>query len=248
MYTPADLGYYNRGMSLPHLLSNNVDISIRSVLFPAMSDHSNNPDKVKQMLRRAIRISSYFTFFLFTLLATSSKPIIILLLTEKWLPCIPYMQIFCISSMFLIVAGYNVQALKALGRGKEVVKLEVLKKPIFLIVILAVAKYGVFVIALTSPFNSLYAMLTNMRPTWKILSYSFREQLKDFMPATLMAIAIAIVTLPISFFNISQLVILSIQLTLGVAFFIGISKIFSVEGYVYVEDLAKTNFKKIWKK
>ena len=238
MYTPADLGYFNRGMSLPNLVSSNVDMSIRSVLFPAMSDHSNDPARVKQMLRRGIKTSSYIMFFLFTLMATSSKPIIILLLTEKWLPCVLFMQIFCISKMFLIISGYNVQAIKALGEGKEVVKLEVFKKPVFLVVILAAAKFGVLAIALTLPINALYAMFMNMRPSQKLLDYHISEQLKDVIPATVMALVTAIVTLPFLLLDINPLAIMFMQILCGVVFYVGLSKVFQVESYVYVENLA----------
>lgn len=239
MYEPADLGFYNRGMSLPNMISDNVDTSIRSVLFPTMSNYSDNPQEIKRILRRGIKTSSYITFFFFTLLATSSKPLIILLLTEKWLPCVPYMQIFCISNMFLIISRYNIQAIKALGRGKEVVKLEVLKKPIFLLVILAAAKYGVFAIALTSPFNSLYAMAMNMKPTRKLLNYKFKEQLQDMIPATSMAFLIVIVTIPFSFLNINPLLIMSLQITAGLITFIGISKLFKSDSYIYIANIIK---------
>lgn len=239
MYEPADLGFYNRGMSLPNMISDNVDTSIRSVLFPTMSNYSDNPQEIKRILRRGIKTSSYITFFFFTLLATSSKPLIILLLTEKWLPCVPYMQIFCISNMFLIISRYNIQAIKALGRGKEVVKLEVLKKPIFLLVILAAAKYGVFAIALTSPFNSLYAMAMNMKPTRKLLNYKYKEQLHDMIPATSMAFLIVIVTIPFSFLNINPLLIMSLQITAGLITFIGISKLFKSDSYIYIANIIK---------
>lgn len=239
MYKPADLGFYNRGMSLPHLISNNVDMSIRSVLFPAMSNYNDKPEELKRILRRGIKTSSYITFFFFTLLATTSKPLIILLLTEKWLPCVQYMQIFCISNMFIIISRYNIQAIKALGEGKEVVKLEVLKKPIFLLVILAAAKYGVFVIALTSPFNSLYAMAMNMKPTRKLLNYSFKEQINDIIPATFIALIIAIATIPFTFLNFNSYLIFILQITTGILTFVIVSKVFKIDSYDYILNTIK---------
>lgn len=239
MYKPADLGFYNRGMSLPHLISNNVDMSIRSVLFPAMSNYNDKPEELKRILRRGIKTSSYITFFFFTLLATTSKPLIILLLTEKWLPCVQYMQIFCISNMFIIISRYNIQAIKALGEGKEVVKLEVFKKPIFLLVILAAAKFGVFVIALTSPFNSLYAMAMNMKPTRKLLNYSFKEQINDIIPAIFMALIIAIATIPFTFFNFNSYLIFILQITTGILTFVIVSKVFKIDSYDYILNTIK---------
>lgn len=247
MYTPADLGYYNRGMGIPHFVTNNIESTISSVLFPTMSDYSDNPERMKQILRRGIRTSSYILFFLFTLLATASKPLVILLLTEKWAPCIPYMQIFCISNMMLLISRCNVQAIKALGAGKEVIKLEVLKKPVFLLVILAVAKFGPLAIALTSPVNSLYAMAMNMRPTRKLLSYSSSEQLKDFVPATMMSIVVAATTLPFVLLKTNDFVILILQVFVGILTFILFSKVFKVESYSYIKTVVVDTIKKIRK-
>ena len=244
MYTPADLGFYNRGMSIPHLVSSNIDSTISSVLFPAMSDYSDNPERMKQILRRGIRTSSYLLFFLFTLLATASKPLVILLLTEKWSPCVPYMQIFCISNMMLVISRYNVQAIQALGAGREVVKLEVFKKPVFLLVILAVASLGPLAIALTSPFNSLYAMLMNMRPTRKLLGYTLSEQLRDFAPATIMAITIAALTLPMTFLKINEFIVLALQVFIGFTAFIVLSNLFKVESYAYIKSIVTDTIKK----
>lgn len=242
MFTPADLGYYNRGNHLPQLVRTNLDHTILSVLFPAMSNHSDKPEEIRNMLRKGIKISSYITFFFFTLMSTISEPLIKVLLTEKWLHCVPYMQIFCLSYMFLIIAGYNVEAIKALGKSKEVLKLEVFKKPLFIVVILVAAQYSVMAVALTSPFNSLYAMVMNMKPTRKYLGYNLREQISDIVPATLLAVLLFVTTWPLTLVHMNSYLIISIQIIVSILVYWLGSAMFKVEAYQVILKMIKEKF------
>ena len=244
LYTPADLGLFNRGSHLPKIVNVNMDNSIRSVLFPAMSNYSDNPERIKQILRRGIKTTSYIAFFFLTLLATSSKPIIVVLLTDKWIDCVPYMQIFCLYYMFLIISGYNVQAIKALGQGHEIVKLEVYKKPLFLLVIFLAAQHSIMAIALVSPLNALYAMMVNMRPTRKYLGYSIREQITDICPAVLMNIVIFCLTIPFSLLHWNDYLVMLIQIVVGACAYLFMSVIFKVDSFYYLRDLGKEIFHK----
>lgn len=237
-YTPADLALYNRGLHMPHLVTNNIDSTIRSVLFPAMSNHSDDLPRVKNMLRRAIMNTSYITYFFLTLLAVSSKPLVHILLTEKWIDCVPYMQIMCVSLMLNTVGVTNLQALKAIGKSDEVLKLELFKKPVFLLVILASLPFGVMAVVCTSPFNSLYALWTNMRPTKKYLNYSHREQIKDLLPGILMAFGMFIITWPITFLPLNDFIIIGIQLVLAFISYIILSIIFRIEAFYYCKNIA----------
>lgn len=250
VYSPGDLGMYNRGNNLPSLIYNNMDVAIRSVLFPAMSNYSDNPERVKQMLRRGIKVSSYVTFFFLTLMATASEPLIRVLLTEKWIDSVPYMQVFCVSYMFLTISNYNLEAIKAIGKGKEILKLEVFKKPVFLIVIIIAAHFSVLAVVLTSPFNSFYAMFMNMKPTRNYLDYSFKDQLADLLPATLLAIALFLMTWPLTLLNWNDFIIMTLQIIVGLFVYIGLSRVFKVESYEYVKnilvDVYITKIKKRW--
>lgn len=248
MYTPADLGLYNRGSHLPKIVNHNMDTTIRSVLFPAMSNYSDDIGRVKQILRRGIRTSSYISFFFLTLMATTSEPLVRILLTDKWVGCVPYMQLFCIYYMFLIISGYNVQALKAIGKSDEVLKLEVLKKPLFLVVIFLAAQYSIMAVAIVSPLNALYAMMLNMQPTRKLLNYNFKEQMEDLQSAFLLAITVFIFTWPLTMLPFNDFFIMFIQILLGFSVYLSFSKLFRVESYFYVKSLIQNQLNKRLKK
>lgn len=238
-YTPADLAFFNRGNQLPNLVSTNLDTTIQSVLFPAMSNYSNDRERVKAMTKRAIKTSTYLTFFFMTLLAVSSEPIIRILLTDRWIDCVPYMQIICISRALGVVSISNLQGLKAIGESKEILKLEVFKKPLFLILIVLSVNLSVLAVAVTMPMYAIYALAMNSKPTRRLLNYGIREQLIDIAPSLLLALAVGVVTYPITFLQLSVWWIMFLQILLGFVVLILLSIAFKVESYYYILEILK---------
>lgn len=247
-YTPADLALYNRGAHLPNLVTTNLDNSLRSVLFPAMANHNDELPRVKQMLKRAIKNSAYVTYFCLTLMAVASEPLVRILLTEKWIECVPYMQIMCVSLMVNTVGIANLQALKAIGKSGEVLKLEIFKKPVFLIVVLASLPFGVMAVVCTSPINSLYAMWTNMGPTKKHLNYGRLEQLRDLIPGFLLAGALALATWPLTLLNCNDFIIIFLQVVLAIIVYVFLSIIFKIDAYYYCKSIISDLINKINKR
>ena len=128
LYSSADLAHYNRGKQFPDLIVTNVNTSIDSVLLPAMSNVQDYKDNVKSMTRRAIKTSTYLMAPLMMGLAFTGKSVVGLILTDKWLPCVFYMQIFCITYMFYPIHTANLNAIKAMGRSDLFLKLEIEKE------------------------------------------------------------------------------------------------------------------------
>ena len=128
VYSSKDLAFYNRGQSWPNLIIENVNSSIDSVLFPSMSASQSDRERVKMMTRRAIKTSTYVIAPLMMGLAFCGTPLVRLVLTEKWLFCVPFQVIFCITYMFYPIHTANLNAIKAMGRSDLFLKLEIIKK------------------------------------------------------------------------------------------------------------------------
>ena len=96
-----DLAYYNKGKQFSDVLVVNINASIDSVLLPVLSDNQDDRTKVKELTRRSIKISSYIMWPLMFGLMAVGEPFIELVLTEKWLPCVPYLYIFCFIKIFI---------------------------------------------------------------------------------------------------------------------------------------------------
>ena len=124
VYTAKELAYYKKGNSFPNLIINNVDATIASVLFPTMSKYSEDIEKIKELTRKSLKISSYIIFPILVGLFVVAEPMIKILLTDKWLFAVPFMQITCLTQLTMTISTANNQAIKAIGRSDVLLKME----------------------------------------------------------------------------------------------------------------------------
>ena len=248
MYTKTDLAQYNRGKQLPDLLVNNIDTSINSVLLPAMSQVQDNPERVKNMTRRAMKTSTYVIAPVMMGLAFTAESIVHLILTDKWLPCVPFLRIFCITYMFYPVNTTNLNAIKAMGRSDLFLKLETIKKVIGLIVLLGTMWFGVMAMAYSLLFTSITSQIINSWPNKKLLDYSYPEQIRDILPGILLAVFMGCCVYPVKWIGFSDLLTLFIQVVMGACIYIGGSALLKLEGFRYLWEQLKPVWRKIGKK
>lgn len=239
MYSATDLAQFNRGGSIPCLLANNINASLGNVLFPAMSKHGNNRDEIRQMTRRTIQLGSYVQFFFLTTLIVISEPLIRILLTEKWVACVPFMQMFCIQKMLEILSTANLQALKAVGEGSTIVKLEIFKKPVFLAMTIVGASISVYALAVTLPLYALYANIVNMWPNKTILKYGMLNQIRDLTPATTLSLIIFFTSYPINYTDIPDYIKIICGISSCLIIYVIISHFFKLESYTYIIEMIK---------
>lgn len=238
-YTDADLAYYNRGMTYPNLLVENINASIDSVLLPVLSAEQDHKEQVRNMTRRAIRISTYVMMPMMMGLAVCAEPLIRLLLTDKWLPCVPYLRIFCFSYAFYPLHTANLNAIKAMGRSDLFLKLEIIKKVFGVIILLVTLQYGVYVMALSLLFTSVMSQLINSWPNAKLLDYAYGHQLMDMLPAILLSLVMGAAVYPIQLFGWSDWVTLPVQVIAGAAVYILGSVIFRLDSFSYLLGIMK---------
>ena len=245
LYTSSDLAFFDKAKQIPNIIVTNVNTTIANVMFPAISNAQNNPIEVKNMTRRSIKTTAYIMCPLMFGLAVVAEPLITLLLTEKWLPCVPYLQVFCISFCFEPVQTSNLQAIKAVGRSDILLKLEILKKGSSLLILLAVMNHSVEAIAYSGLLTTFIASVANTTPNKKLISYSFKELLSDMAPGLLISSAMAI-----SVFFIGKLVAyntvlqLIVQVVSGGIIYLAISIIFRVEAFTYLKNTTLELLKK----
>lgn len=234
MYTSTDLAQYNRGKQLPDLLVNNIDTSINSVLLPAMAQVQDDPGRVKSMTRRAMKTSTYVIAPIMMGLAFTAEPVIRLVLTEKWLPCVPFLRIFCITYMFYPVHTANLNAIKAMGRSDLFLKLEVLKKVVGIAVLVCVMWFGVMAMAYSMLFTSVMSQIINSWPNKKLLNYSYMEQLRDILPGILLAAVMGCCVYPVSWLGLPDILTLLIQVPLGAGIYVAGSALLRLESFRYL--------------
>jgi O-antigen/teichoic acid export membrane protein len=249
-YDSGTLGYYNRGRQFPQFLMNSINSSVQSVMLPAMSKEQDNKAKVKAMMRTSMSVSAYIVFPMMAGLAAVAVPLISVLLTDKWLPAVPYMMIYCFTMAFYPVHSCNLQAINAMGRSDIFLKLEIIKKVIGVtsLVIAVFCFNSPIAIAMTGIFTTLISSFVNAFPNKKLIGYSYFEQIKDLLPSFIISVAMFGIVYAISFIKVPSVVVLIIQVFSGVVIYITFSAVFRLKGFIFVKNKAISILKNLLKK
>lgn len=239
VYSSTDLAYYNEGKKFPNLIVTNINTSIDSVLLPAMSKEQDDKDRVKNMTRRSIMVSCYIMAPLMIGLACCASNIVVVVLTEKWLPCVFFLQIFCITYMFYPIHTANLNAIKAMGRSDLFLKLEIWKKVIGMVLLLSTMFISVKAMAYSLLISTLTSMIINSWPNKKLLDYSLLEQMKDILPSILLAVGMGVAVYLIGLIPFPTLPLLLIQVVCGGLIYVAGSAIFKLEPFLYLIGIIK---------
>ena len=244
MYSSTDLAFYNQGDKFPKIIITNINTSIDSVLLPTMSNSQDDRERIKQMTRRAIKTSTYVMAPLMMGLAFCAEPIVSLILTDKWIPCVPFLRIFCITYMFWPVHTANLNAINAMGRSDWFLKLEIIKKVVGLTILLSTMWFGVMAMAYSLLLGSVLSQIINSWPNKKLLNYGYLEQVRDFAPGILLAVIMGICVYFIGYISLSVIFKLIIQIVSGALIYIAGSAILNLEEFQYLLGMIKSFMKK----
>lgn len=240
-YSSSMLGYYNRGKQFPQFLIGAINGALQSVMLPAMSKQQDNRIQVKSLMRISIMLSSFIIFPMMAGLAGVADSLVSLLLTDKWLPCVPFMQIFCFSLAFYPVHSCNLQAINAMGRSDIFLKLEIIKKGIG-ILLLAISIFcftSPIAIAMTGVITSLIGCFINAYPNKILIGYSYHEQFKDIIPSFILSLIMFVCILPLKQLNLPSMLILLAQMVAGIFVYMSLSLLLKVKALNYFRDFKK---------
>lgn len=237
VYSSEDLAFYDKGKQFPSIIVTNINTSIGAVLFPKMSQLQDSKDDVKLLTRKSIRFGSYCMCPIMLGLAAVSRPVVSILLTDKWLPCVPLMQLLCINSMCLPFHTANMQATKAMGRSDITFKTEIIKKSIELVVLISVMRISVTAIVIGMAACSVSFVFLNGYPNIKLIDYSLKEQLNDLLPNLVMSSIMAALVMLIGMANINQYLLVIIQVIVGALFYVLLSVVTRNKEFKYIYRL-----------
>lgn len=210
-YLPASLGYYTRAKSFADLSAGIIVSVIQQATFPILTTVQNDIERLVSIYRRMIRMSAFFIIPLMTLIALLAKPIVILLLTEKWISLIPFLQWIVFARIFFPMSAINMNLLNAVGRSDLFLKVDLSKLPLTILALIITIPLGLKAIIIGHVITSALSFLINAYLPGKFYGYGAIEQLKDMIPVFIATIGMTIPVFVMLFF-INNLVI---QLFLG---------------------------------
>ena len=237
---PADmLGYYTKGQEIPNLLVSNIDSSIQAVMLPAYSRNQDNRPVIKEIMRRALVSSAFLVFPVMAGVAAIAEPLVLLLLTEKWLMCVPFIQIFCVVYALFPIHTANLEAIKATGHSDIFLKLEIVKKSIGLLVLGITVFIGIYAIALGLIVTGIISTFINTYPSKKLLDYSFIEQWKDLMPSLIISLIMGGCVYCILFLGLPVWITIIVQISTGIVVYTGLARVLKLEAFTYLLNTVK---------
>lgn len=239
-YSKEDLAYYTYGEYFPQFITSILNSSIDSVLLPSMSSVQDSRENVKNMTRRAIKIGTYILMPFMVGIMVCAGPVVRIVLTEDWLPVIPYLRILCISYAFMPIHTANLNAIKAIGRSDTYLKLEIIKKFVDFASILATMFISVKAMVYGVLVASIISQVINAWPNKKLLGYSYLEQVADMIPQIIASTIMGAVIYLINLVDIHFLLMLAIQVPLGVIVYIICSKLMHIDSFDYLLDVIKS--------
>lgn len=236
-FSATDLSYYTKGKSYPTMLQSSVNGTLSAVLFPVMSKVQDDTTALLNYTRRFIRIASFLIFPIMMGFLAVSENFVRIILTDKWLPAVSYIQIFCLSYMFNMVQTGNLQTIRAMGRSDIILKLEIIKKVIYLAVTVVTVLFAKKpeALAMSVLLNTVIAMVINSWPNKSLIGYGFLQQIKDILPNLVISIAMGLAVSAIGKVAESALWVLAVQVLAGAVIYVGINWIFKNPdlGYVF---------------
>lgn len=173
-----------------------------------------------------------------------AEPIVKLLLTEKWLPCVPYLRIFCFTYMFWPIHTANLNAIKAMGRSDLFLSLEIIKKAMGLTLLMFTMRISVMAMAYSLIVSGILSQIINSWPNWKLLDYNYLEQLRDILPSIIIATSMGICVYFIGSLPLPIIITLPIQIFAGAAIYITASAILKLEEFEYLLGIVKSFYKR----
>ena len=239
IYSASTLAYYSRGKQFPNLIVTNINTSIDSVLFPVMSNSQDNTKNIKKMLQRAIKTSTYIMAPLMIGLIVIAPSLVTVILTDKWIECIPFLRVFCITYMFQPIHTSNMNSIKALGRTDILLKIEVIKKAFCISVLIGTMLISVQAMLAGLIICSLFTQIVNAYPNRKLLNYGYVDQIKDILPGIFIAVVMGRCINPISMLEIPDVFILLLQIIAGGVIFLFLSIVFKVDSFMYLFKIGK---------
>ena len=237
-YTSAQLGQYTRASQFNQIFSSNLTTVVQRVSYPVLSSIQDESERLREAYRKVIKSTMLITFACMLGLAAVAKPLIILLIGEKWLPAVGFLQIICFSGMLYPLHAINLNILQVKGRSDLFLRLEIIKKIIAVCPLVLGVLFSIEYMLWGSVCTSFIAYFLNSYYSANLINYPTREQIKDILPTFLVSFVTAAAMWSLTLLSLFNWLLLPLQCLLGIILAILIYERLHLPEYVEVKQLA----------
>ena len=239
-FSATDLGFYNRAYGYRDLISKNILMIIQSVVFPTFATFQDDLVRVRSNLRKVSEFSLFITIPMLALLAFTAEPLIIFLITDKWLPAVPYLQVLCLAGVFYPLSGIQVNILKAIGKVDVYFRMILSHKAFIIISIIIAIRWGVMGLVVAQVFNMFFIYFLGVLAIKKFLNESVLNQLWSVIKYVMIVIVIFYpIHLFINYYFRNDLIIILMQSVLSLSIYYVITSAIKFQGFVEFRRILK---------
>ena len=236
-YSSADLGAYNRGEQFPKIIATNLSTAIQSVMLPAYSKEQDDPEMLRRMASRSIRLSAFVIFPMMAGLAAVSRPLVVILLTDKWLVAAPYLVLLAVSYAVYPIHIINLQVMNAMGRSDLFLKLELIKKTLGIVILLLSLPFGIWPMLILKVIDEYLCTVINAWPNGKLIGYGPLRQWIEVLPSLVVSVLMGAAARSVELLRFAPVPTLLLQMVTGVIVYLLASYIFNREPLDYIVSL-----------
>lgn len=238
-YNVVDVGYYNQAQRLEQTATSAINSSIQSVTFPTLSKIQDDLDRVRDIYKRIIGFSLFLNLPIMLGLIIPAEDIVRVLLSEKWISCVPYFRILCIVSSLYPLHMINVNVLKALGRGRLYFYLDLIKRFLIILGVVITLDLGVYYLLISYLIATMISVLLNVYFCGKVIKYSFFDQIKDLLPIIFSTFIFLIILFIINMYISNVLLKFVLMLFLGIGGYLTLSYTFKIKSLYEILNFLK---------
>ena len=237
-YTSAQLGQYTRANQFNQIFSSNLTTVIQRVSYPVLSSIQDESERLREAYRKVIKSTMLISFACMLGLAAVARPLILILIGEKWLPAVGFLQIICFNGMLYPLHAINLNILQVKGRSDLFLRLEIIKKIIAVGPLVLGVLFSIEYMLWGSVCTSLIAYFLNSYYSADLIDYPTKEQIKDILPTFLVSFVTAAAMWSLTLLSLSNWLLLPLQCSLGIALAVLIYECLHLPEYVEVKQLA----------
>lgn len=235
-FSKQDLGYYSRADQFAQFPSSNITGIIQRVTYPILCTIADDDEKLLAAYRQYIKLAAYIIFPLMIGLAAIAKPLINVVLGQKWQFASIILQILCFSYLWYPIHAINLNLLMVKGRSDLFLRVEIIKKVVGICILLIVMNFSVELMAIGNVASSFIALFINTYYTKRIIGYGIRDQVKDILPCLILSISSCVPAFVLSQLFPNNGLIMLLSIILAVVIYLLISNIMKIDEFVQVKS------------
>jgi O-antigen/teichoic acid export membrane protein len=238
-YSASSLGYYTKGHGYATLPSATLSGVLNKVTFPVLSKVQDDDARLENAYRKMIRVSAYVVFPIMILLVVLARPLVLILLTDKWENCVIYLQVLCFAMMWNPIHSLNLNLLFVKGRSELFLRLEIVKKIIGAAILCVTIPFGLIAMCCGQVVSSLIFLFVNTYYTGKLIHVGFFRQIGDLLSTMLCTAVMGLVVWILSSMVTSFYIQILMGVLLGIPSYLWATKVAGFQEYGYLMDMLK---------